>query len=88
PTFDLSLEAWYWMAGGALFVVAALTWLLVRSDAGRVLASIRDNESRCSYLGINVSAVKIIVLVVTAAVAGAAGFGYLSTFGFSEFWLK
>lgn len=75
-TFSWSLEAWYWVAGTALLVIGALAWRVVSSDAGRVLASIRDNESRCAYLGINVSRVKIIALVATAAVAGFAGFGY------------
>ena len=80
-SFDFSLEAWYWIAGIALMSVALLAWLIVRSDAGRVLASIRDNESRCAYLGINVSAVKIVLLVATAVVAGMAGFGYGSFSG-------
>jgi len=53
----------------------------VRSDGGRVLAAIRDNESRCSYLGINTSLVKIALLVATAAIAGLAGFGYGSFSG-------
>jgi len=53
----------------------------VRSDGGRVLAAIRDNESRCSYLGINTSLVKIILLIATAIIAGLAGFGYGSFSG-------
>ncbi|WP_407639118.1 ABC transporter permease subunit [Caballeronia mineralivorans] len=80
-TFDLSLPAWYWLAGAALLAVATLAWLFVRSDGGRVLAAIRDNESRCSYLGINASLVKIILLVATAVIAGLAGFGYGSFSG-------
>ena len=80
-TFDFSLEAWYWIAGGAALLFSLLAWFVVRSDAGRVLASIRDNESRCAYLGINVSAVKIALLVATAVVAGVAGFGYGSFSG-------
>ncbi|HYS67100.1 MAG TPA: branched-chain amino acid ABC transporter ATP-binding protein/permease [Paraburkholderia sp.] len=75
-TFDLSVDAWYWIAGAALLAVAVLAWVFVRSDGGRVLAAIRDNESRCAYLGINTSRVKIALLVVTAIVAGLAGFGY------------
>lgn len=75
-TFDLSLEAWYWVAGVALIAVAVLAWVIVRSDGGRVLTAIRDNESRCSFLGINTSIVKIALLVGAAAIAGAAGFGY------------
>jgi branched-chain amino acid transport system permease protein len=80
-TFDLSLNAWYWIAGVALLAVATLAWVFVRSDGGRVLAAIRDNEARCSYLGINTSLVKIVLLVATAVVAGLAGFGYGSFSG-------
>lgn len=80
-TFDLSLEGWYWVSGGALVAASTLGWFIVRSDAGRVLASIRDNESRCSYLGIDVSLVKIVALVASAVVAGVAGFGYGSFSG-------
>ncbi|WP_236867051.1 ABC transporter permease subunit [Burkholderia pseudomallei] len=76
PTFDLSLTAWYWIAGAALLLISVLAWLFVRSDGGRVLVAIRDNESRCAYLGINTSLVKIVLLVATAIIAGLAGFGY------------
>ncbi|NWA11529.1 ABC transporter permease subunit [Pseudomonas gingeri] len=75
-TFDLSLPAWYWIAGGGAALTGIVAWLFVRSDAGRVLAAIRDNESRCAYLGINVPSIKIVLLIVTAAISGIAGFGY------------
>jgi branched-chain amino acid transport system permease protein len=75
-TFDLSLQAWYWIAGGAAALIGFVAWLFVRSDAGRVLASIRDNESRCAYLGIDVPSIKILLLIATAAITGLAGFGY------------
>ncbi|WP_017773529.1 branched-chain amino acid ABC transporter ATP-binding protein/permease [Paraburkholderia kururiensis] len=80
-TFDLSLQAWYWIAGAGLAIVATAGWVFVRSDGGRVLMAIRDNESRCSYLGIDTSRVKIVLLIVTAVVAGMAGFGYGSFSG-------
>ena len=75
-SFDFSLEQWYWISGTALALVAVLAWLVVRSDAGRVLAAIRDNESRCAYLGIKVPVIKILLLIATAMVAGLSGFGY------------
>ena len=75
-TFDLSLNAWYWIAGSGVALIGLFAWLFVRSDAGRVLASIRDNESRCAYLGINVPTIKILLLIATAAITGVAGFGY------------
>jgi branched-chain amino acid transport system permease protein len=80
-TFAFSLETWYWISGGLMAVVGLVGWLIVRSDAGRLLTSIRDNEERCSYLGINVPRVKIILLTATAGVAGIAGFGYGSFSG-------
>lgn len=75
-SFDLSMQAWYWLSAGMLLVVAAGAWRFVRSDAGRVLIAIRDNESRCAYLGIDTSKIKIALLVVTAVIASVAGMGY------------
>ncbi|MEJ8848308.1 ABC transporter permease subunit [Variovorax rhizosphaerae] len=80
-TFDLSIEAWYWVSGAAVVIAGLLAWMVVRSDAGRILAAIRDNESRCAYLGINAPVVKICLLVATAVVTGLAGFGYGSFSG-------
>jgi branched-chain amino acid transport system permease protein len=42
----------------------------------RVLVAIRDNEERCSYLGINTPRVKILVTAALAGVAGLVGFSY------------
>lgn len=78
---DLSLEAWFWVAGTMLVLVTAAAWIFVHSDAGKILVGIRDNESRCEYLGINPSLVKIALLAVTAVIASVAGFGYASFSG-------
>ena len=75
-TFDLSLEAWYVIAAGGLSAVALLAWVMVRSDGGRILVALRDNEARCSYLGLNTAHWRIALLVACGAVAGLAGFGY------------
>ncbi len=75
-TFDLSLEAWYVIAAGGLSVVSLLAWVAVRSDGGRILVALRDNEARCSYLGLNTAQWRIALLVVCGAVASLAGFGY------------
>ncbi|WP_116792271.1 ABC transporter permease subunit [Achromobacter dolens] len=75
-TFDLSLEAWYVIAAGGLSIVALLAWVAVRSDGGRILAALRDNEGRCSYLGLNTAHWRIALLVVCGAGASLAGFGY------------
>jgi branched-chain amino acid transport system permease protein len=73
-SFDLSIENWFWIAGSFLVVLTAGAWLFVRSDAGRILVAIRENEQRCEYVGINVSRVKILLMTVCAAIAAVAGY--------------
>jgi branched-chain amino acid transport system permease protein len=73
-SFDVPLEAWFFIAGAFLTVVAVIAWLFVRSDAGRLLVAIRENESRCEYLGIDVSRYKARLMDVCALVAAAAGY--------------
>jgi branched-chain amino acid transport system permease protein len=75
-SFDLSLQAWFWIAGVFLVAVTAGAWVFVRSDAGRVLVAIRENESRCEYLGINVSRIKIVLLIACALIAAVAGYAF------------
>ncbi len=73
-SFDLSLEAWFRIAGVFLIATTAGVWLFLRSDGGRILEAIRDNEQRCEYLGINVSRVKILLMMACGAIASCAGF--------------
>jgi branched-chain amino acid transport system permease protein len=75
-TFDLELESWFRVAGLSLIVVAVVALIVMRSDAGRLLTALRDNDARCTYLGIDTSRARIIVLVLTSLIAGLAGFGY------------
>jgi branched-chain amino acid transport system permease protein len=75
-SFDVTIEAWFWIAGAFLVVVTALAWMFVRSDAGKVLVAIRENEQRCEYVGIDVSRVKILLMVVCAAIAAIAGYAF------------
>jgi branched-chain amino acid transport system permease protein len=75
-TFDLEFESWFRLAGLSLIAVAVIALIVMRSDTGRLLTALRDNDARCTYLGINTSRARIIVLVLTALVAGLAGFGY------------
>ena len=76
PTYYWSVEVWFWIAGTFLVIVTAIAWVFVRSDMGRVLVAIRENEIRCAYLGIPVSRIKILLMMVAGAVAAVSGFGY------------
>ena len=77
-SFDLEVDNWFRIGGVALVVLTALTWRFVKSDAGKILVAIRENELRCRYLGIPTTTVKIGLLVASAVVAAAAGFLYAS----------
>lgn len=75
-SFDLSVEAWFWLAGSFLVLVTTLAFVFVKSDAGRLLVAIRENEQRCKYLGLDTSRLKIVVYLVCAAIAALAGYLY------------
>jgi branched-chain amino acid transport system permease protein len=75
-TFDLEVENWFRLAGLSLAAVAMIALIIMRSDTGRLLKALRDNDERCTYLGVDTSRYRIIVLVLTAIVASLAGFGY------------
>ncbi|MEM9762772.1 MAG: branched-chain amino acid ABC transporter ATP-binding protein/permease [Pseudomonadota bacterium] len=76
PTYYWSFETWFWIAGGYLIAVTALGYLLVKSDFGRILVAIRENEERCAYLGLPVSRIKIVLMMAAGAIGAGGGFGY------------
>ena len=76
PTYYWAFETWFWIAGTYLVLVATVAWIFVKSDFGRLLVAIRENEDRCAYLGIPVSGVKITLMVAAGAIGAGAGFGY------------
>ncbi len=76
PTYYWAVHIWFWIAGVYLVVVTAIGFLFVRSDFGRVLVAIRENEERCAYLGVPVSRIKTGLMMVAAGIGAVAGFGY------------
>jgi branched-chain amino acid transport system permease protein len=75
-TFATSMQNWFRIAGAGLVVSTALGWVFVRSDFGRLLIAIRENEQRCRYCGIGTAWVKAALLAGSAVVAALAGFAY------------
>ena len=75
-TFNVSMPGWFWITGAALVTVTALGWILVRSDAGRLLVSIRENEQRCKYFGLATGRIKMLLLAGSGVVAALAGYAY------------
>ena len=79
--FDVSIEAWFWIVGAALLLAAGAAYAFVKSEMALLLVAIRDNETRCAYLGIDAPRVKILLTAALATVAGFAGFGYANFSG-------
>ncbi|MBZ9765032.1 ATP-binding cassette domain-containing protein [Mesorhizobium sp. CA8] len=75
-TIPLSTEAWFWAVGVWLVVLTTGAWMYTRSDAGRLLIAIRENEQRCKYLGLNTSKIKALVFLICAAIGAIAGWIY------------
>src|SRR5258708_2352502 len=71
-TFDLSVEAWFTICGIGLVVLTTAAWFFVNSDFGRLLIAIRENEQRCTYLGINAPRGKILLMAVMPLLPPAA----------------
>jgi branched-chain amino acid transport system permease protein len=90
PVPALSITQWYWISGGLLLLVAMGAYVLVSSDAGRILVAIRENEERCRYLGLRTSRLKIRLMASCSAVAALAGsfyvlFGSVAAHSYGDF---
>ena len=60
-------------AVGATAIAFALSALLIRSDVGRMLIALRQDETLAAAKGVNVTAGKILAFAIGAAIAGAGG---------------
>jgi branched-chain amino acid transport system permease protein len=69
----------YWLALGAMTIVLALVFALLRSRAGGSIQAIRDNEEAAASVGVRVMATKRTIFVLAAAGCAAAGALTLST---------
>jgi len=80
-TLPFGLVGYFRLTGLSLLAAAAAAFIFVRSDAGRVLVAIRDNETRCAYLGLDTQKIRILLMTVLGGVAGLAGFLYANASG-------
>lgn len=82
-TLDLSEPTTRYFAALLLLGLCLFATLaLVRSPAGRVLIAIRENEDRARMLGYDVFRYKLLAVVISGAMAGAAGATYGLLFGY------
>ncbi|TRC83260.1 ATP-binding cassette domain-containing protein [Mesorhizobium sp. WSM4310] len=77
----LGLPGYFRLTGICLIVTTVVALVFTRSDAGKLLVAIRDNEARCAYLGLNPQRLKIVLTALLAGVAGIAGFLYANASG-------
>jgi branched-chain amino acid transport system permease protein len=82
-TVDLASAAVrYNLALGLLAIAVAITFVLVRSPAGRVLVAIRENEDRATMLGYDTYRYKLFAVVVSGTLSAAAGAAYALLFAY------
>lgn len=77
----LGLPGYFRLTGICLIVTTVVAQVFTRSDAGKLLVAIRDNEARCAYLGLDPQRLKIVLTALLAGVAGIAGFLYANASG-------
>lgn len=68
-----SLSGFYLLTFAVTVAVFALQYLLVRSDFGRSLSAVRQDEALAAARGVDVFAHKLFAFVLSAAIAGMGG---------------
>jgi urea transport system permease protein len=68
--------SYYTAVAGAGICYAFSRWL-VRSDFGRAIRAIRENEERAEFLGYNVPLLKVAIFTIACAMAGFSGVLYV-----------
>lgn len=67
------LPHFYYLALALAILVFAIQYLVVRSDLGRILSAIRQDERLARSRGVNVLAYKTVVFAIGTAMAGVGG---------------
>lgn len=68
--------AYYMAVLGSIGSLALSRWL-IRSDFGRAIGAIRENEDRAAFLGYDVPRIKLIIFTIACAMAGLSGVLYV-----------
>jgi branched-chain amino acid transport system permease protein len=73
PAFLADLSSLYYFSFAIFIIVILFLWRLQSSPFGRVLAAIRQNETRARFVGYHVWTYKWLAFTLSALVAGLAG---------------
>jgi branched-chain amino acid transport system permease protein len=66
-------QGFYWLALTVFAAIFLVQYLIVRSDFGRSLAAIRQDETVAAARGVDVFAHKLAIFTISAAIAGIGG---------------
>lgn len=85
PVFDFGVASFtvatvpefYYLALAIAALATLVTWLIVRSPAGRNMVAIRENETLAQSVGIPAWTYKLVVFVISAVFAGLGGSLYV-----------
>jgi len=72
PLFPFSVKEKYYFVFSIVIVVIFVLFKIVRSDFGRLLIAVRDNEDRIRSLGFNTAFIRLIAFTLSGAVSGFA----------------
>jgi urea transport system permease protein len=67
----------YYLIATVLVLVYILSHRLMRSPFGQLLRAINDNEERVESFGYNVPVIKLLIFVISCAIAGISGALYV-----------
>jgi branched-chain amino acid transport system permease protein len=70
---DFIAHYYYYYILATFFVCVALMWLIVNSPFGKALQSIRDNETRAEFVGVQVRRHRWVAFLVSGLFTGVAG---------------
>jgi branched-chain amino acid transport system ATP-binding protein/branched-chain amino acid transport system permease protein len=87
--FGLNLDhqlVFYYFAAVLVLLAAWVTWRIVHSPFGSVLAAIRENEQRAAFIGYPVRRYKLAAFAASATITGLAGalFAFLKLFASAD----
>lgn len=71
----------YWLALGLLVVVYAIARWVMRSESGRIIVALRENELRARVLGLAPFGYRLMIFTVAGTLATVCGVAYLLVIG-------
>ncbi|MQA94350.1 MAG: branched-chain amino acid ABC transporter permease [Streptosporangiales bacterium] len=82
--FPLGSPGYFWVALALVAAAVAVTWLFLRSRAGRFTIAVRDDETAAESLGVSAMRYKLLTMALSAAITSVAGAFYVQYYMFVD----